>query len=140
MPAGAACVAPLHVPTGHAALAAGWARGQPPTPLQIEQAIEQVEDLVMPARARLPARLQLATHDLALHALARAGAHAADAQVAKTLGIETVEQLFNRLVARAAGRPASQDALRVDGPHAARLIIVRELLHHWGLDGIVLLA
>ena len=54
--------------------------------------------------------------------------------------IVIVEQLFNRLVARAQGRPASQDPLPVDGPSAARLVIVRELLHHWRLDGLRLTA
>ena len=63
-----------------------------------------------------------------------ADAAAADAPV--WLDTDAVERLFNRLVARAEGRPASQDALPVDGPSAARLLIVRELLHHWSLDGL----
>lgn len=140
---------PLTLPIGSAQLAARCLRGNPPTPLQIEQAIEIIEDTVMPARARLPARLQLATRDPALHALHAPHAHnapppgqnapQAHPPAADTwLALAAVEQLFDRLAARANGRPATQDPLPVDGPNAARLLILRELLHHWGLPGITL--
>ena len=123
----------LSLPVSADALARDLLRHAPPSPLEIERAIERVEDAVMPARARLPAALRLQTSDARLRALVgAAGAARADAPV--WLDIDTVEQIFNRLVARAQGRPASQDPLPVDGPSAARLVIVRELLHHWRLD------
>ena len=129
----------LSLPVSADALARDLLRHAPPSPLEIERAIERVEDAVMPARARLPAALRLQTSDARLRALVgAAGAARADAPV--WLDIDTVEQLFNRLVARAQGRPASQDPLPVDGPSAARLVIVRELLHHWRLDGLRLTA
>ena len=129
----------LSLPVSADALARDLLRHAPPSPLEIERAIERVEDAVMPARARLPAALRLQTDDARLRAMVgAAGAARADAPV--WLGIDTVEQLFNRLVARAQGRPASQDPLPVDGPSAARLVIVRELLHHWRLDGLRLTA
>ena len=129
----------LSLPVSADALARDLLRHAPPSPLEIERAIERVEDAVMPARARLPAALRLQTSDARLRALVgAAGAARADAPV--WLDIDTVEQIFNRLVARAQGRPASQDPLPVDGPSAARLVIVRELLHHWRLDGLRLTA
>ena len=129
----------LSLPVSADALARDLLRHAPPSQLEIERAIERVEDAVMPARARLPAALRLQTSDARLRAMVgAAGAARADAPV--WLGIDTVEQLFNRLVARAQGRPASQDPLPVDGPSAARLVIVRELLHHWRLDGLRLTA
>ena len=129
----------LSLPVSADALARDLLRHAPPSPLEIERAIERVEDAVMPARARLPAALRLQTDDARLRALVgAAGAARADAPV--WLDIDTVEQIFNRLVARAQGRPASQDPLPVDGPSAARLVIVRELLHHWRLDGLRLTA
>ena len=129
----------LSLPLSADALARDLLRHAPPSPLEIERAIERVEDAVMPARARLPAALRLQTSDARLRALVgAAGAARADAPV--WLDIDAVEQLFNRLVARAQGRPASQDPLPVDGPSAARLVIVRELLHHWRLDGLRLTA
>ena len=129
----------LSLPVSADALARDLLRHAPPSPLEIERAIERVEDAVMPARARLPAALRLQTDDARLRAMVgAAGAARADAPV--WLDIDTVEQIFNRLVARAQGRPASQDPLPVDGPSAARLVIVRELLHHWRLDGLRLTA
>ena len=129
----------LSLPLSADALARDLLRHAPPSPLEIERAIERVEDAVMPARARLPAALRLQTSDARLRAMVgAAGAARADAPV--WLDIDTVEQIFNRLVARAQGRPASQDPLPVDGPSAARLVIVRELLHHWRLDGLRLTA
>ena len=129
----------LSLPLSADALARDLLRHAPPSPREIERAIERVEDAVMPARARLPAALRLQTSDARLRAMVgAAGAARADAPV--WLGIDTVEQLFNRLVARAQGRPASHDPLPVDGPSAARLVIVRELLHHWRLDGLRLTA
>ena len=130
----------LSLPLSADALARELLRHAPPSPLEIERAIERVEDVVMPARALLPAALRLQTGDARLRALVGAAAGAARADASVWLGIDTVEQLFNRLVARAQGRPASQDPLPVDGPSAVRLVIVRELLHHWGLDGLRLTA
>ena len=129
----------LSLPVSADALARDLLRHAPPSPLEIERAIERVEDAVMPARARLLAALRLQTDDARLRALVGA-ASAARADAPVWLDIDTVEQIFNRLVARAQGRPASQDPLPVDGPSAARLVIVRELLHHWRLDGLRLTA
>ncbi|MDO5625268.1 MAG: DUF2218 domain-containing protein [Pseudomonadota bacterium] len=117
-------------------------RHAPPTPGEIEYAIEQVEDAIMPARAHLPAgALALVSGDAALHTLARHArpdAPAPSDAPGPWLSMDAVEHLFNRLAARASGRSATQDALPTDAAHAARLILLRELLHHWGLEGIML--
>ena len=128
----------LCLPLSVDALARDVLRHAPPRPLEIEQAIERVEDAVMPARARLPAVFRLQTGDALLRAVAGEGAVCPGDEPA-WLGTDAVEQLFNRLVARAEGRPASQDPhFPVDGPSAARLVIVREMLHHWRLQGVQL--
>ena len=67
--------------------------------------------------------------------MATGGAELPDAE-SVWLSTDAAEHLFNRLVARAEGRPASQDAIPVDPASAARLIAVREMLHHWGLGGV----
>ena len=128
----------LSLPLSADALAREVLRHTPPRPLEIEQSIERAEDAVMPARARLPEAFRLQADDALLRAMVGEGA--ASPQGAPTwLGTEAVEQLFNRLVARAEGRPASQDPnFPVDGPSAARLVIVREMLHHWRLEGLQL--
>ncbi len=125
----------LALPVGSSMLAREVLRHTPPRPLEIEQAIEVVEEAVMPARAQLPEAIQLFCTDPLLHALAAAEPQADDPV---WLSMEAVEQLFNRLVARAEGRPAPQDDLPVDAASAARLVIVREILHHWGLNGLYL--
>ena len=128
----------LALPIAPAPLAREVLRHTPPTPLEIEQAIELVEDAVMPARARLPEVFELQIQDAPLRELVgSAGADPSTGGVAR-LSIQDVENLFSRLVALSEGRPATQDALPTDGPYAARLVIVREILHHWGLGGVTL--
>ena len=133
--------AAVHIPLARSAVAA-LLRHAPPTALEIERAIEVVEDAVMPARARLPAALQLATADARLLALAgHAGVRVpAAGEPPAWLPTAAIEQLFNRLAALAEGRPAAQDALPADADSAATLVLVRELMHHWALPGIGLLA
>ncbi|WP_051236679.1 hypothetical protein [Ottowia thiooxydans] len=140
----------LSLPVGAGALARDVLRHVPPHPLEIEQAIEVVEDAVMPLRAQLPASLQLVCADPLLRGLAAAALGGRGESVTDELNVaelpsapiwwdvEAVEQVFNRLVARSEGRPAAQDNLSVDGASAARLVIVREMLHHWGLNGLLL--
>lgn len=136
----------LELPVGAGALAREVLRHAPPFPLEIEHAIEVVEEAIMPAAAHLPEQYQLFSNDPLLRSLAAEAGQlelrplgGIDALTA-WLGIEAVEQLFNRLVARSEGRPESQDGLAVDGPSAARLVIVREILHHWGVSGMYVTA
>lgn len=135
---GADSVVNLALPIAPAPLAREVLRHSPPTPLEIEQAIEWVEDAVMPARARLPEVFELQIQDAHLRELVgSAGADPSTGGVAR-LSIQDVENLFSRLVALSEGRPATQDGLPSDGASAARLIILREVLHHWMLVGVTM--
>ena len=60
---GADSVVNIALPIAPAPLAREVLRHSPPTPLEIEQAIELVEDAVMPARARLPEAFELQVED-----------------------------------------------------------------------------
>lgn len=109
-------------------------RSDPPSPLALEQAIEQVEDAIMPAHALTTGATRLVFTDAALHALvAASGGTAAAAAPEVTLARDEVERLFDRLAARAQGRPATQDPLATDPASSAALLLAREALHHWGL-------
>lgn len=136
----------LDLAVGVGALAADVLRHTPPRPLEIERAIEIVEEAIMPVRAQLPEAFQLICADPQLRSLSGQEHSAQDGDsdvsnaTARWLSIDAVEHLFNRLVARAEGRPASQDTLAVDGASAARLVMVREILHHWHLLGLYLTA
>lgn len=84
----------LSLPVGVGALAREILRHTPPGPLEIEQAIEIVEDAVMPARAQLPDALHLFSADPKLRRLAVEYSSAGTASAFPWLGIDAVEQLL----------------------------------------------
>lgn len=106
--------------------------------LSIERAITEVEDVVMPWHNKLPEGACLFGRDAAITQLAQ-WAGWPNQNAPWQLTTEAVEALFNRWVARAQGRPASQDELPMDGPFSAALLVLRECLHHLGFDGITVL-
>lgn len=105
--------------------------------LAIESTMAEVEDIVMPWHGQLPASAQLFTDDAAMAELAR-WAGMPDADRSWSLTTEAVEHLFNRWVALAQGRPASQDELPTTGRFSATLLVLREWLHHLGFVGITI--
>ena len=104
----------------------------------IEQTIAEVEDTLMPWHGKLPDFALLFTTDAAVAELAW-WAGMPDKAGAWRLTKETVEHLFNRWVARAQGRPASQDELPTTGRFSATLLVLREWLHHLGFEDITVL-
>lgn len=107
----------------------------PPTPAQLEQAIADIEDALMP---QLPA---LADQPGPLHSRsAAANALREPAGLPPTgsqwLSRQSLEALFNRLADATHGAPLRQLGLPEALPFAAQLTALRELLHHAGLDGI----
>lgn len=92
--------------------------------LAMEQIIAEVEDIVMPLHTQLPAA-QLFSADAVIAELAH-WAGMADQTTPWTLGVDAVEFLFNRQVALAQGRPASQDDLPTTGRFSTTLLVLRE--------------
>ena len=126
------------LPLGTASLARQWMRHTPPTPLDIEHAIEQTEDVVMPLAALLERteQLQLRGEGAAL-ILEGVGAKP-DATLRWSL--EEVEDLFNRLAMVSQGRPAGQEALPLASEFYAAIVILRECLHHLRFGGVLVQA
>jgi hypothetical protein len=95
----------------------------------LEAAIETVEDAVMPRQRGLPrgAVLVVAAPGVPLASVIGAVQPPVDGR----WRLDAVEQAFGALAAVAQGRPAG--AWAIDGPAAAALLIVRELMHHAGL-------
>ncbi|RKQ58820.1 hypothetical protein C8E02_1795 [Vogesella indigofera] len=127
----------LSLPLGYRRTAQQHFRHQPPTAAEIELAIMTVEDALAPARAQLAPASLLYSQDGALRALAaHAGVHGSG-----TLWLSTaqLEFTFGRFAEVVQGRPAALEGLPTDGEFAARLLILRELSHHLGFDGIHLL-
>jgi len=113
---------------GTASMARRWMRHIPPTPLDIEHAIEVTEDVLMPLAAKLvrTEQLQLSGSGAAL-ILQGVGA-APDAVLRWSLG--EVEDLFNRIAMVSQGRPIGHEALPTAPEFYAAMVIVRECLHH----------
>jgi len=110
----------------------------PPTPAEIENAIQMVEDEVMPLHRQLMATSDLYTLDESIQDIARLTVFS-EVQQGLTLARTDVEQVFNRLAAIISGRPASQDVLPTTNSFAATLLILREVMHHLGFMNITVL-
>ncbi|WP_296508981.1 hypothetical protein [Rhodoferax sp.] len=113
---------------GTASLARQWMRHTPPTPLDIEHAIEQTEDVVMPLAAKLMRADQLQLRGPGAALILQAVGAEADAVVRWNL--DEVEDIFNRIAMVSQGRPSGQEALPTEPEFYAAMVIVRECLHH----------
>jgi exopolyphosphatase/pppGpp-phosphohydrolase len=107
----------------------------PPSALELEDAIQAVEDAIMPLWQALPRGGSLYCSDGLLREMAVLSGSATATQ----LSLDEVEHLFGRMTAISLGRPASQDVLRGGGDLAAALLILREFMHHLKFDAIHLL-
>lgn len=112
-------------------------RHDPPTALELENAIADVEDHVMTARA-LPNQdaVLMSTHAV-LRELARTDGVGAPG--GKLMSLEVVEALFQRLASASLGRPSALRGMPAGPQAAAVLLIVREFMHHLGHGSIVVL-
>jgi hypothetical protein len=116
------------LPLGTASLARQWMRHTPPTPLDIEHAIEQTEDVVMPLAAKLVRTEQLQLRGSGAALILQGVGAAPDAVLRWNL--EEVEDLFNRIAMVSQGRPMGQEALPTAPEFYAAMVILRECLHH----------
>lgn len=100
-----------------------------PRAAQLESAIAVVEDALMASTPRAERLEGLVVRDATLHGVALASGFADGARI--RLDLADVERLFGRLSAVSQSSPASHQGLPHDAPFAARLLILRELMHHW---------
>ena len=103
----------------------------PPTPGELENAIMRVEDEVNRARTIAASHPTLWTADPAIPELARIAGVSGS-----SLSLEAVEGLFDLLAALSLGRPASSAGIPSTPAFAARLLILREFMHHLGFAAI----
>jgi len=116
---------------GYAVLAAHSFPDGRVTALGIEHAIERVEEAIMAAGALPGAGGPLALQGGALGAWFEAFAPGATA-----LDLDAVERAFSALADHAQGSPVAARGLVTDAALAARLVWLRELLHHGGYSGL----
>ena len=115
-----------------------------PTPLSLENAIATVEDAIMPASrwlAKPPAGTALPftlhTRSPLLREVAEVAGVALSTPPAR-LSRQAVENLFNRLSDQIHRPGATDTALPQRAEWAAALLILREGLHHWGVEWVEL--
>lgn len=117
------------VAVGALGLAEGLFRHDRPTPDQIEQAIDRVEDALAATGLKHAVRGDLLTRDPQLHAML--GLRAEGDRVTR----DEVELRFQRLASASLGHRGTGDDLPA-GPAAAALLILRECMHHLGYEGL----
>lgn len=121
---------------GSSLTSSNFFKHNPPSPLEIENAIMVVEDEVTRAREITVGRASLHSTDELVYEIAKMAG--CSENLAITLTIEQVEKLFDQLAARSEGRPSSQVDIPDDPKFAATLLILREFMHHLQFDDIKL--
>ena len=108
---------------------------EPATANEIEAAIAEIEDMLMPAIRALPKHGHLMTlaspFDALLQAVGRPDADTVQ------LEISTVEDVFGRLASVAYGTPATQLGVPESRSFAAAVLVLRELMHHAGFGSVL---
>jgi len=113
-------------------LEVGWdITGRDPSPLGLENAIAAIEDELSRKHGDLVKGAAPVTRDRTIREIALAAGVPAGAEM--TLAVEAVEQMFQRLAARAPGLPAGRE-------FTGKLVILRELMHHLEFPSIVIRA
>ncbi len=119
-------------PLGHATL---WpTRPGGPSPVMIENAIQGVEDQIEAVARQVPAGARLVASTAALAPLRREGAIAGLQQGA--IALAQIEGEYQSLAARAMGAPSARARAFDDPAGDALVLILRECLHHLGLDAV----
>ena len=106
----------------------------PPTLRDIEHAIEQTEDVLMPLAAKLARKEQLQLSGSGAALILQGVGSAPDA--ALHWNLDEMEDLFNRIAMVSQGRPSGQEALPTAPEFFAAMVIVRECLHHLRFGGV----
>jgi len=125
----------VSVPLGPQRITREYFRHSPPTPVELEHAIQDIEDSLHPAYRNIGGG-NLHMRYAELHGLQEFLRPAGTG--ARVLSRDELETAFSRLAALSEGRPSSQDPLPPDAHFAATLLIVRELMHHLDFSNLYL--
>jgi exopolyphosphatase/pppGpp-phosphohydrolase len=122
------------LPFGPRSLASERFRHDPPTPLELEQAIDVVEDALSATRLPWADRGTLLAADPWVRALPGLETDGAE------LSRERVEAMFQQLASASLGHPGARAGLPAGGEAAATLLILRECMHHLGFEAVQTVA
>ncbi|OOH84982.1 hypothetical protein BMF29_03290 [Comamonas kerstersii] len=127
----------LQLPLGLDLLAQQVFGNRMPNEAQLEHGIMLVEDTIMPVATQIPAHSMLLLNDRLLHAVGRSALGRAQAHT-HSVRREAVETLFNLLVMQAMHPQVPIHDVPQTPQAAAALLILREVLHHWQLESVLL--
>jgi hypothetical protein len=105
-------------------------RHDPPTPQELEHAIDRVEDALTATRLRWEERGTLTASDPNIRTLPGLEVEGG------TLSRDDVEALFQQLTSASFGHPGACVGLPSGGESAAALVILRECMHHLGFEAV----
>lgn len=105
-------------------------RHDPPTPAEMERAIDLVEDALMASRLPQGDRGDLLTSDVLLRGLP--GLREAGARLQRA----DVEALFQGLASASLGHPGARGDIPAGAETAAALLVLRECMHHLGYEAV----
>lgn len=111
----------------------GILRHEPATALELEAAIADVEDLIMPVMRSLPSDGVLEVEGCELQEVMGVLLSVEP----EPASIQAVENLFNRLAKVAMGSPAGSQGVPVTASFALGLVVLREVMHHGGLHSVI---
>ena len=114
-------------------IASRFFRHDPPTPFELEQAIDAVEDALTGSRLQHAESGELVANDPLLR-----GWVTTDSPHGEMLRLtcDEVEATFQRLASVSLGHPRALAGLPTGRDAAAALLILRECMHHLGYGGI----
>lgn len=128
----------LVLQVGSARTSRDYFRHTPPTPGELEDAIQAIEDELASVHRIIGGESMLVTTDAAIREIARAAG--APPKPTSVLSRDAVEAAFNRMVARSYGQAAERDGLPSDAQTTATLLILREFMHHLEFESITVLT
>jgi hypothetical protein len=105
-------------------------RHDPPTPAELEQAIDIVEDALMATRLAHTERGELVTADALIRSMP--GLHDEGSRLTR----DEVEALFQRMASVSLGNPGARGDLPAGNQACAALLLLRECMHHLGYAGV----
>jgi exopolyphosphatase/pppGpp-phosphohydrolase len=120
----------LVLPIGTGKTAPEFFHHAPPTPEEVENAINVVEDEVTRAYQMICKGSILCTTDNSIREIVHLTSVPDKTEM--LLSREAMESLFTRLAALSMGRPTAKDDLRVNASFSATILVLREVMFHLG--------
>lgn|SRR5574344_396357 len=104
----------------------------PPTPAEMETAINEVEDAIATIGSATPIMMNISTSDLWVRKAVKL--YDENATMPYTLTKQALEEIFSRLGFIISGRPANTDQLPSEPEFAATLLMLREVMNHLKME------